>query len=483
MQPLRLLHLTVRFFILIQCTVTVDAQLDAFALPHAQRYAPKPTVPSEYKSFFELDGHARELVDSLIGPRPGGFFPEKSFEVSRPKSADSSDSNTAASGLERALESLFTGSDGGGGQRYNLPAGFNQGFSVASVGNPVAAFSHSKKHESVSLDDELEGSGTEVQSSIRGIPKIFPDLAKPPIALQQPQLKRLIANKIPQLPKFQERPDIPEGGFAPTNLLNEFSSDGYPTSIPDKSEYGALTDESANSGGLIGTIINLIGLVAKNKKQSDATDLGKAVGNLIGSEDSPIPGKNVISNVLYKALTSGSLKENATGAPPLTLEELFNTSTPLTLSAAQQAAIGENLEMIQNLITQPSSPLCNPKPVPVDEFEIDPFMGQWYQVMYSPPLSSGPCSMVNYKKLADINDGGVGTIFEIFEYTTEGTPYVKPRISSGYAILKQPGELIYRTTSYQDDINGLYFNKSLFYSFSQFRSCNKFLPSSSAIAV
>lgn len=74
--------------------------------------------------------------------------------------------------------------------------------------------------------------------------------------------------------------------------------------------------------------------------------------------------------------------------------------------------------------------------------------------MYSPPLASGPCSMVAYKKLADVNNGGAGTIFEIFEYTSDGTPYVKPRISSGYAILKQSGELIYRTTSNQDDVNG-----------------------------
>lgn len=55
-------------------------------------------------------------------------------------------------------------------------------------------------------------------------------------------------------------------------------------------------------------------------------------------------------------------------------------STSLTLTPAQQAVIGENLEMIQNLITQPSSPLCNPKPVPIEEFNVDAFMGQWYQV-------------------------------------------------------------------------------------------------------
>lgn len=98
----------------------------------------------------------------------------------------------------------------------------------------------------------------------------------------------------------------------------------------------------------------------------------------------------------------------------------FNSSTPITLTAAQQAAIGENLEMIQNLIAQPSSPLCNPKPIPVTEFNMDAFMGtarplkinvpshlgQWYQVVYSPAVSASPCSIVSYKKLADINNGG-----------------------------------------------------------------------------
>jgi len=58
----------------------------------------------------------------------------------------------------------------------------------------------------------------------------------------------------------------------------------------------------------------------------------------------------------------------------------LNTSTPLTLTQAQQEAIGENLEMIQNLIVQPSSPLCSPKPVVVQDFLLDALMGQWYQV-------------------------------------------------------------------------------------------------------
>lgn len=73
--------------------------------------------------------------------------------------------------------------------------------------------------------------------------------------------------------------------------------------------------------------------------------------------------------------------------------------------------------------------------------------------MYSPILTQSSCSVVSYKKLSDINNGGIGSIFEIFEYTTDGTPYSKPKITSGYAILKQPGELIFRTTAHQDDVN------------------------------
>jgi hypothetical protein len=89
------------------------------------------------------------------------------------------------------------------------------------------------------------------------------------------------------------------------------------------------------------------------------------------------------SNDSASADSNGSANSTSLPTLPNPLAALlpeFNTSTPLTLSQAQQEAIGENLEMIQNLIVQPSSPLCNPKPVPVQEFQLDAFMGQWYQV-------------------------------------------------------------------------------------------------------
>ncbi|KAM3725985.1 CBY1-interacting BAR domain-containing protein [Dirofilaria immitis] len=426
------------------------AQLDVFALPQAPRYAAKPTVPPEYKKYFELEDHARGLVESVIGPRPGGFFPPKSYEIGRPVRISSENNNAALNEVERSLEQFLSAPSGFPQQ---LPPGFNQGFSVANSGSPIASFSNIRKHPGMQprgiVDEEIEGSGDNVHSSIRGIPNVYPDLARPPVELIRPHLRQITTKQIPTIPKIESQPEVPDGGFGPNeNVIRRtsFSKESDDESSENE-EYGTLKDDSSSSGGLIGTIINLIGLNSKkNKLESDTRSLTKAVGNLIGGENSPIPAKNMIADVLYKALAGGSIQTNGSDENP-------DSKSALTLTPAQQAVIGENLEMIQNLITQPSSPLCNPKPIPIEEFDVDAFMGQWYQVMYSPPLATGPCSMVAYKKLADVNDGGVGTIFEVFEYTTDGTPYVKPRISSGYAVVKQAGELIYRTTSYQDDVN------------------------------
>ncbi|PIO76387.1 hypothetical protein TELCIR_01537 [Teladorsagia circumcincta] len=265
---------------------------------------------------------------------------------------------------------------------------------------------------------------------------------------------------------------VPEGGFLPAEIRRSPQSvSGVASSLDDDSsdmvedEFGAANEEATtSSGGLIGTIFNLIGMGQKKLAESKAGELGakataedknafgKAVSNLIGGENSPLPAKNMISNVLYKALTSNSLQPNDTKAenPEDPLAPLGNGT--IVLTPAQSAAITENLEMVQNFIIQPSSPLCTQKPEPV-AFDMYSFMGQWYQVVYSPPFSSGQCSMVAYKKLNDVNNGGPGSIFEIFEYTTDGTPYGKPKISSGYAMIRSPGELIYRTTSNQEDVN------------------------------
>ena len=57
-------------------------------------------------------------------------------------------------------------------------------------------------------------------------------------------------------------------------------------------------------------------------------------------------------------------------------------------------------------------------------------------------------------KQADVATGGPGTVFSTFEYTNEATPFGAPKISSGYAIVRAPGQLIYRTTASDNDVNG-----------------------------
>ncbi|KAK5979357.1 Calycin domain and Calycin domain-containing protein [Trichostrongylus colubriformis] len=453
-------------------------QHDAFALPQAPRFAPKPTVPPEYSSFFELDGHARELVDSLLGPRPGGLFPEKTYEIGAPaEPAAGSKPVHVPSTLERTLEQFFTAPEPASGQA--LPPGFGSGFSLLNNNKPVTTFGSTMRRAPEKLiSAEVEGSGQEPKSSIMGIPKVFPKLPKAPISQPEPYRSRepTVIGGTPNLPIIPAAPEVPEGGFLPAEIRRSPQSvSGVASSLDDDSsdvnedEFGSMLEESStSSGGLIGTIFDLIGMGQKKlagakggalgalgtkASDEDKNAFGKAVSNLIGGENSPLPAKNMISNVLYKALTSGSIQPNDTKAenPDDPLARFANNGT-IVLTPAQSAAITENLEMVQNFIIQPSSPLCTQKPEPV-AFDIYSFMGQWYQVVYSPPFSSGQCSMVAYKKLNDVNNGGPGSIFEIFEYTTDGTPYGKPKISSGYAMIRSPGELIYRTTSNQEDVN------------------------------
>ncbi|CAJ0962502.1 unnamed protein product, partial [Mesorhabditis belari] len=416
----------------------VRAQFEPFALPSAERFAPKPTVPPEFRKYFELDGHARELVESLLGPRPGGFFPEKTYEVGEhTEPTQPGAPPRQISNLERTLEQFFTAPEE---SSNSLPPGFNSGFSLQN--------NHKQK-----LDKDNSG-----RPSISGIPNVFPKLPKVPV-LNDPRdefttKQPVVINRAPEMPMIESAPPVPENGMLSSDIRRAPESVGeVPTNDdgePNEGEYGGLAEEtSTGGGGLIGTILNLISLGAKKAKEgpkatneSDAKSLAAGVSNLLGGENSPIPMKNFFSGALYKALTAGSILKNDTDS----------SSNNTELTDAQKSAIGENLEMIQNLIIQPSSPLCTSKPDPVD-FDFYAILGQWYQVVYSPPLSHGPCSMVAYKKLSEVNNGGAGSLFETFEYSTDGTPYGKPMISSGYALVKSPGELLMRTSGSKEDVN------------------------------
>ncbi len=109
--------------------IVVDAQIDQlFSLPNAQRNSNRPTVPPDLEGYFDLGGHARQFVDSLIGPRPGGLFPPKNFEIG-------TSSHRQGAGTDKGFF------DNSGQPNFKLPPGFHQGFSLINTGGKRVAFS------------------------------------------------------------------------------------------------------------------------------------------------------------------------------------------------------------------------------------------------------------------------------------------------------------------------------------------------------
>jgi hypothetical protein len=164
--------------------------------------------------------------------------------------------------------------------------------------------------------DERRRSPEKPASSIAGIPNDFPKLPKFPLAAlpadirrQQPRLSAVPS--FADLPKFVSKPEVPEGGLglAAVDPLRPMSvsapessgAGGLLTSnAADGGEYGgsqADADSSSAPGGLIGTVLDLFGFNKEGKPAADAGGIGRAVGNLLGGSNSPLPGKQMISNV------------------------------------------------------------------------------------------------------------------------------------------------------------------------------------------
>lgn len=126
-----------------------NAQLDAFSLLQNQNYAPKPTITPDLVKYFELDGHARELVDMLTGPRPGGFFPEKTYEVANKPSNNLIPPSSVPDNIdpvERAVEKfLAEPSNIKAKEDFQFPPGFNQGFSLSNGDKALTSFQETNK--------------------------------------------------------------------------------------------------------------------------------------------------------------------------------------------------------------------------------------------------------------------------------------------------------------------------------------------------
>jgi len=152
------------------------------------------------------------------------------------------------------------------------------------------------------------------QSSIAGIPNDFPKLPKFPLSALPPEIRRQQPQQFRQssladLPKFVSKPEVPEGGLGPVAHLDPMRPNSVSISesgslltsnAADGGEYGgssADSEQSSAPGGLIGTVLDLFGFNKEGKPAADAGGIGRAVGSLLGGNNSPLPGKQMISNV------------------------------------------------------------------------------------------------------------------------------------------------------------------------------------------
>uniref|UniRef100_A0A5S6QR87 Lipocalin/cytosolic fatty-acid binding domain-containing protein n=1 Tax=Trichuris muris TaxID=70415 RepID=A0A5S6QR87_TRIMR len=431
--------------LLVIRTTAASPQGGQYVLPKQTLSAPKPVVPADLAHYFQLsDPKTRRIVDSYLP----GVVPPANFDI------------------------VDDGGSPAGAVTVKVPTALVRGVQLAEriadgkVGNPLSGI-FSKSASSTSAQ-EIPGKLATSGSSISGIPNVFPKLPKAPVV--QPAQVGLYDSILPT------RPDVPESGMGPILSSGEAkavegSTGGigeifqplireaqeklqlgpgkrYPESAvhtsgdlartrPPDNEFPSvdfpfpIPDPPQKRGGLVTQILHSIGL----SKLADQISMDE-VKAVSGIRPPGAPGSSVISGTLYNILSNADPKEKA----------------KILQKGVENMAVGPNLAIIENLLLQPNSPLCLPKPATVSDFDVDSFTGRWYQVVYSPPLSSGPCSMIAYKKIADVGKGNPGTIFDTFEYTSGTAPLSKPRIASGYGIVKGPGQLIYRTSNSPNDI-------------------------------
>lgn len=131
----QLLHL---LLLILNTTLIIKAQYDVYSNNNYDGDG-RPTVTPDLLKYFELDGHARQLVDTIIGPRPGGFFPEKTYDVAQPSNnffvPPPSNPNSPPDSLTQIGKAVENFLSAPAPNEQKLPPGFNQGFSLKNDNN------------------------------------------------------------------------------------------------------------------------------------------------------------------------------------------------------------------------------------------------------------------------------------------------------------------------------------------------------------
>ncbi|KAF7636199.1 hypothetical protein Mgra_00004458, partial [Meloidogyne graminicola] len=145
------------------------------------------------------------------------------------------------------------------------------------------------------------------------------------------------------------------------------------------------------------------------------------------------------------------------------LTELLMENTPKYITKNEKKS-GINIssyDILNGLISQPIIPLCSTPLQLINNFNLDAFMGQWFEVMYSRPLITKQleCTTFSFKPLFKTNrTDRIGSLFEIVKYSVppinnNNNLNQKPKIISGHAILTKPGQIILKNINEPEEIN------------------------------
>jgi len=329
-------------------------------LPNLNREPPKPQVPADLADYFQLpDAGTRKFIGSYLP----GFIPQANFDVVDPyhqQQALLKNPNlgvlTASNQNTNSFQLPGSSFDITNPSTWNFGGGSGSDTSAAQVPNEL----------NIQPVNRPKGN-----SSISGIPNVFPALPKAPI----PQAAQVH-------PSIPVRPEVPTGGLGPLSagnnlgiltagqsspsalsLLqqNQGSAFGSQSSFPSplQQQPSAFPQQVPGRENLLNQLLKSVGLESISQNV-DLSPVNSILG-LTPQQQSPQQG-GLLSNVLYNALIDNNVQtqDNSNG-------------TNVIDSKA-------NAALIQNLLTQPTSPFCNPKPTPVEKFSVDSFTGKWYQV-------------------------------------------------------------------------------------------------------
>uniref|UniRef100_A0A915NY59 Uncharacterized protein n=1 Tax=Meloidogyne floridensis TaxID=298350 RepID=A0A915NY59_9BILA len=241
--------------------------------------------------------------------------------------------------------------------------------------------------------------------------------------------------------------------------LKKLKKYGIPKTKPFIPKIPLLNFNNNEKDELINTKIN------KNKQENKINEImeNNDNNNLINMEEYQYGAKpNMQQGILNTLLDFFGVKYLQGSELDKVLTDWIMENTPKYISKSDKRA-GINTssyDVLRGLLSQPVLPLCSSPPQLIEHFNLDAFMGQWFEVMYSRPLISAPleCTTFSFRPIFRTNRSDrIGSLFEIVKFSIPPIKNLnnlqKPKIISGHAILSRPGQIILKNTNEPEEIN------------------------------